>query len=1098
MSGKVVSQRILPLILLFAAAAAGPALPQAAATSGLEDWENPQAFDAAKEPPRSFLLPYPDAASTAAAAPSARVLSLNGTWKFFYAESPAGRPAGFEKPEFDASAWADTPVPSNWQFQGYDYPIYVNIGYEFADNPRPPFVPHDRNPTGWYRRSFVVPDAWKGLDVHLNFGAVKSFFRAWVNGTPVGFSKDSKTPAEWNVTKLLRPGENTLALEVLRWSDGSYLECQDFFRLSGIERDVLLYAAPPVRIRDVFARAGLDERYRDGRLRVEVELRNGRADAPAGALTVAATLFDPAGKPMFTETRPAAFAPGAATAAVDVSRAVPSPARWSAETPSLYRLVVELRDASGRPLEALATRVGFRTSEVKGGLLLVNGVPVKLKGVNRHEHDPWTGHVVSEASMRRDVELMKRNNVNAVRTCHYPDDPRWYDLCDEYGLYVVDEANIESHGMGYGERSLAKDPAWGAAHLDRVRRMLERDKNHPSVIIWSMGNEAGDGVNFERCYAWMKERDASRPVQYERAELRPHTDIYCPMYASIEEMTAYSDKPQARPLIQCEYAHAMGNSTGNLQDYWDLIDARDQLQGAFVWDWVDQGFAARDAKGRSFWAFGGDYGPADVPSDANFCCNGLVGPDRTPHAGLAEVKKVYQYVKFASPEPASGRVEVGNRYAFLDLDRFTVDWELLANGRVIDRGSAGRVALAPGGSREVRLRVPKIQTDPRAEYFLNVYARAAAPLPCVPAGEVVASEQFLYAPAAAAVNAPAAGAASAGTTTHPAPVALAASAGTTTHPAPVALAASPVSPFAAPQPPARGPLRVADTPREAVVQGADFRVAFDKLTGTLSSYVIGGVERLKAGPQPNFWRAPTDNDFGNGMPRRCAIWRSASREREIVALDVRPQGADRAVVAVAFDIAGAGREDVTYTIGADGAIVVETRFAPSAGIKLPELPRFGMALQMPRRFDRVSWYGRGPHENYWDRKTAAFVGLHGTTLDRETVPYVAPQEYGTRSDVRRLAVVDEDGAGLEFTSPAPFSFSVLPYTAEDLTLPSRGAKHSVEIAPRDAACVTLDAAQMGVGGDDSWGARVHPQYTLPAGAYAFSFRMAPVRPEKTR
>ncbi|HSA95259.1 MAG TPA: glycoside hydrolase family 2 TIM barrel-domain containing protein, partial [Acidobacteriota bacterium] len=625
--------------------------------TGPEDWENPRLVSSGTEPARATFVPFPDAASALKLAPkeSPRYLSLNGPWKFRWSTRPADRPLDFWKPAADVSGWAETPVPSDWMFQGYDYPIYVNSSYEFARNPKPPFVPHDPNPVGSYRRSFTVPADWTGMEVYLHFGAVKSFFYLWVNGEKVGLSKDSKTPAEFDITRFLKPGENVIAAEVYRWSDGSYLECQDFWRLAGIERDVYLYAAPKTRIRDYEVRAGLDGTYRNGTLEVTVELQTAEG-APTGLPAVGLALYDPAGK---------AVKKGAATLDGTTARFATSLAavrRWSAETPDLYRLVVELRDASGRPLEAVTSKIGFRTSEVKEGHLLVNGAAVLLKGVNRHEHDPYTGHVISEESMRRDIELMKRSNINAVRTCHYPNDPRWYELCDEYGLYLIDEANIESHGMGYGSRSLAKDPAWGPAHLDRVRRMVERDKNHPSVIIWSLGNEAGDGVNFEEAYRWVKRRDPSRPVQYERAELRPHTDIYCPMYASIEEMLKYVSTRQARPLIQCEYAHSMGNSTGNLQDYWDAIEGHDQLQGGFIWDWVDEGLAAKTAKGEPYWKFGGDYGPPDVPSDQNFCCNGLVAPDRTPHPALNEVKKVYQHVKFVPADLAAGLVELRNRY----------------------------------------------------------------------------------------------------------------------------------------------------------------------------------------------------------------------------------------------------------------------------------------------------------------------------------------------------------------------------------------------------------------------------------------------------
>ena len=1025
------------------------AISTAPSQTGPEDWENPAVAHVGTEAPRATFVPYPDAASALRLGPkeSPRYLSLNGTWRFHWSPRPADRPLDFWKPEADVSGWKETPVPSNWMFQGYDIPIYVNSSYEFAPNPKPPFVPHDHNPVGSYRRTFVVPEAWAGMDVHLHFGAVKSFFYVWVNGEKVGFSKDSKTPAEFDITRLLKPGENVLAAEVYRWSDGSYLECQDFWRLAGIERDVYLDAAPKVRIRDYEVRAGLDASYRNGRLDVTVEI-GGDAWAGPRPVSVSLTLLNAAGKKVLGTKRPAA-ASGNGPAVVRFESGLMNVARWSAETPALYRLVLELKDPTGKTLEAVTSKIGFRTSEVKDGHLLVNGAAVLLKGVNRHEHDPYTAHVISEESMRRDIELMKQSNINAVRTCHYPNDPRWYELCDEYGLYLIDEANIESHGMGYGPESLAKDPAWGPAHLDRVERMVERDKNHPSVIIWSLGNEAGDGVNFEEAYAWLKKRDPSRPVQYERAELRPHTDIFCPMYDSIESMVKYASVKQTRPLIQCEYAHSMGNSTGNLQDYWDAIEAHDQLQGAFIWDWVDEGFAAKNEKGESFWAFGGDYGPADVPSDQNFCCNGLVAPDRTPHPALFEVKKVYQFVKFIAVDPAAGKIELRNRYDFIGLDRFDLVWDLTADGKIIASGIVPKPAVAPHGSTVVRLPLPRSVSALGQEVFLNVSLRAREASPGVPKGHVVASEQL---PIAAAVK--------------PSP------------------AAAPVLP----------PTAVEDGPRFLNVVGRDFSVRFDRLTGAMDSFVFDGHELIASGIEPNFWRAPTDNDFGNQMPRRLAVWRQASLYRNLKSLGARESGAGGVTVTVSYGLAGGlATQTLEYEIGGDGRIVLRSTLALKPGAKLPEMPRIGLKLALPGGFGKVQWYGRGPFENYWDRKTAAFVGLWTTTAG-EPCPYVSPQEYGNRTDTRWLAVRDGNGWGLLAAGDPVFAFSAHPYWPEDLTQESRGSKHPPDVQKRDFVCLTLDSAQMGVGGDDSWGARIHPQYTLPAKDHSFMLTLRPLRP----
>lgn len=1042
-------KRTACLLACLALLTVSPALAQIMA----EDWENPAVLHRGTEAPRATFVPFPDAAAALRLGPqeSPRYLSLNGPWKFHWSPRPADRPLDFWKPSVDVSGWKETPVPSNWMFQGYDIPIYVNSSYEFAVNPRPPFVPHDHNPVGSYRRTFAVPAGWEGMDVYLHFGAVKSFFYVWVNGEKVGFSKDSKTPAEWNITRLLKPGGNVLAAEVYRWSDGSYLECQDFWRLAGIERDVFLYAAPKVRIGDFEVRAGLDAAYRNGRLDVTVELRGGDAMAAGTAPpSVLLTLLDASGQKVLAAAARADDAGGSRLVA-RFDKTIPNVVRWSAESPALYRLVLELRDRSGTALEAAATKVGFRTSEIKDGRLLVNGVPVLLKGVNRHEHDPFTGHVISEESMRRDIELMKQSNINAVRTCHYPNDPRWYELCDEYGLYLVDEADIESHGMGYGPESLAKDPAWGPAHLDRVERMVERDKNHPSVIIWSLGNEAGDGVNFEAAYRWLKKRDPSRPVQYERAELRPHTDIFCPMYDSIESLVKYASIKQERPLILCEYAHSMGNSTGNLQDYWEAIESHDQLQGGFIWDWVDEGFAAKNAKGEPFWAFGGDFGPPDVPSDQNFCCNGLVAPDRTPHPALFEVRKVYQYVKFAASDLAAGKIEIRNRYAFIGLDRFDLGWELSASGKMMASGTVRCPAVAPGARAIVRLPLPRFQAQPGVEYFLNLSLRAREAWAGVPKGHAVAAEQIPLAPAVGAAAAPEA------KTGLPAPA-------------------------------------IENGPRFLRVVGAAFAVRFDRLTGDLDSFVADGTELLGSGIEPNYWRAPTDNDFGNRMPQRLNVWHEASLTRELTKLEARESGPGQVRVTVAYALAG-GRAAQTfeYAVGGNGAIVLRSTLAVKAGAKLPELPRVGVKLALPAAFDLVRWYGRGPFENYSDRKTAAFVGLYERAT-AEPCPYVSPQEFGNRTDTRWLAVRDGAGRGLLVSGDPVFEFSAHPFWPEDLTQPSRGSKHPPEVQRRDLVCLTLDHAQMGVGGDDSWGAPIHPQYTLPAKDYRFTLVLRPLRP----
>jgi beta-galactosidase len=710
-----------------------------AAGDGLEDWENPAVLSRNTEPPHATYVPF-DSVEEAALGDPARSpyrLSLDGSWKFKWVPKPADRPVGFQDETYDVGAWEDFPVPANWEPRGFGLPIYIAEGMPFAGDP--PFVPRDDNPVGSYRRTFTVPDSWRGRQVFLHFGGVNSAFHVWLNGKDLGFSQDSKTPAEFNITGFLRPGSNTLAVQVYRFSVGSWLEAQDMWRISGIERSVILFSAPDVMIRDFEIGASLDDAFRDGTLRVRTKVRNSRKTEAAG-FTLGVDLLRPDGSKVFAAplSGSMSIAPGAESVSV-IEAAFPSPLRWTAETPNLYTMVLSLRDPGGRVIEAVSCKTGFRSVEIRDGRLMVNGVPIRIRGVNRHEHDPLTGKVMSEKRMIEDIRLMKEFNINAVRTCHYPDDPRWYDLCDRYGLYCVDEANIESHGVSFDpDKTLANKPEWGAAHIDRTRRMVERDKNHPSVIIWSLGNEAGDGINFQATYAWIKTRDATRPVQYEPAKLNAHTDIYCPMYAPIPRLTEYASKPQTRPLILCEYAHAMGNSVGNLQDYWDVIYAHPQLQGGFIWDWVDQGFLKKDAEGRTFWAYGGDYGPPGTPSDKNFCCNGLVLPDRKPHPHAFEVRKVYQNIKTAPENLESGTVRIENRFDFTNLVDYTGSWRIEGEGRTIAGGDLPSIDLAPHESRTIRLDLPKFPPEPGIEYFLTVSWKTKRAAPLLPAGHEVA------------------------------------------------------------------------------------------------------------------------------------------------------------------------------------------------------------------------------------------------------------------------------------------------------------------------------------------------------------------------
>jgi beta-galactosidase len=791
------------------------------ATGALQaaEWENAKIFQVNKEPARASFTHFADEKQARLDDPTASpwYLSLNGTWKFNWVSKPDDRPLDFYKDSFDVSQWKEIPVPSDWQLQGYDYPIYTNIIYPFPKNQ--PYVPHDYNPVGSYKRAFTIPANWAGMQLYLHFGGVNSAMYLWVNGQYVGYSEDSKTPAEFDVTRLVRPGENSVAVQVFRWSDGSYLEDQDFFRLSGIERDVYLFAAPKVRIADFFALANLDAQYLNGHLKVEAKLKNHLA--AAGNYQIQVRLYAGAlESPVFSASRPVTV-PASRSASLTFSGTIPKVKQWTAETPNLYDLTLLLL------VETTGCKVGFRTVEIKNGQLLVNGRAILFKGINRHEHDPVTGHVVSVASMKKDIELLKQFNFNAVRTSHYPNDPLWYKLCDLYGIYLINEANIEAHGYGYSPKeTLGNNPDYLEAHLYRISNMVERDKNHPSIILWSMGNESGTGINFLAGYKWIKQRDLSRPVHYERAEKETtikerHTDVITDMYASIAEVQRYLDTMPDRPFFWCEYAHAMGNSTGNFQDLWDFVESNRQHQGGFIWDWVDQGFLKKNAQGRQFWAYGGDFEPAGVHTDLNFCANGLVFPDRSIHPGIWEVKKVYQSIKVRPVDLERCRFEVKNMFDFTSLKDFKIRWEIQGNGKPIKAGELPALDNQPREARIVRIDDLDLKPQPGVEYFINFYAEALKPTEMVPRGHIVATEQYQL------------------------PVSL-------------AECQQPVTKV--------GTLNVQTLPDQYVVSGDGWQAAFDRKKENLSGYNFQGESLIKDGLEVNFWRAPIDNDFGNNMP----------------------------------------------------------------------------------------------------------------------------------------------------------------------------------------------------------------------------------------
>lgn len=1029
------------------------------------DWENPEMFNQNRELPRATFVSFPDETGVLRMAreDSPNYMSLDGIWKFHWVKSPAERPYWFFKDDFDVRGWDDIEVPSNWEMKGYDVPLYVNAGYPFKKNP--PFIHHEWNPVGSYKRFFNIPGSWRNRDVFVTLGAVSSAFYLYINGELVGFSQDSKMPAEFNITKYLKRGKNSIAVEVYRWCDGSYLEDQDFWRLSGIQRSVYLHSRPKSYIRDFFAKPDLVNDYADGRLVTEVEVAGFSGTGPE--LMIEATLYD-RGSAVATGSEVVSAAQGKGF--VTLEFLVPSVRQWSAENPALYDLVLTLKKG-GRVLESVGCRTGFRKVEIRDSQLLVNGRAIYLKGVNLHEHHDVRGHVIDRETIMKDIAVMKANNINAVRTSHYPHQELFYELCDEYGLYVIDEANIESHGIGYNKDvTLADKPEWAAAHLDRTIRMVERDKNHPSIIIWSMGNEAGDGHNFLANYRWMKDRDDSRPVQYERAEkstntTERHTDIWCPMYASIEYIERYALDPSSnRPLIKCEYAHAMGNSVGNLQDYWDVIEKYPILQGGFIWDWVDQGLLTSTGEGVSYWAYGGDFGDEGMPSDGNFCINGLVLPDRTGHPALAEVKKVYQYIGFEPVDLSRGLIRVRNKYDFTPLNHFDISWEIVTDEGIIASGQLPAINIRPGEA--IVTAVPYEIPAPAAgvEYFLNLRASRYDQWTIVPAGHVYATEQFRL--------------------------------------------------------PFNVPPRVGDIARlsllvtetegtDLIIRGEDLKVRFDLGMGSLVSVVSGGKEYLLNGLVPDFWRAPTDNDYGNNMHRRQRVWREAGERAQVRNIRIGHPGLGMVRIIVDFDIPGLEDEkiaglNVVYTVYSTGDIVVSNSFN-KVSARIPEIPRMGMQMQLPADFRNLRWFGRGPHENYNDRRTSADVGLYVSSVADQYVPYIRPQENGYKTDTRWLLLSDDEGFGLLVAGRPLVSFAALHHLHEDFESPAGRLsgfrpdaksvnRHTKDVLPRDLVKLNIDLDQMGVGGDNSWGAMTHPQYRLTEQKYSYSFRIRPVKP----
>ncbi|WP_281644426.1 glycoside hydrolase family 2 TIM barrel-domain containing protein [Bacteroides zoogleoformans] len=1041
--------------LLLGFLAAFPLTLSAQSGNRYDDITNPNLTSIGREPARSTFTSY---ATEADAVINDRNngtsrLSLNGKWKFHYVEAFADRPTNFMAERTDVKHWPEINVPGNWELQGFGTPIYVNLPYEFCsagyapywDKPNPPYVPKEWNPTGTYRHEFILPNDWENKSVFLSADGVRGAAFYYLNGKFIGMSKDAKTPARFNVSTIAKKGKNVIAIQIHRFSDANYLECQDFWRISGIERDIYLYAQPQIHLTNFKAETPLDENYRNGVLKVKVQIAN--ESGQNSPLIVAYRLLDSKDR----QVAQSSIQVGIGQTEVEFDKkTIKEPLQWTAETPNLYTLVISLKRPNGDVIEATGCKVGFRTVEIKNKQLLINGQPILLKGVNYHEHNEYTGHYVTEDLMKKDFELWKRYNVNTIRTCHYPQQERFYELCDEYGMYVIDEANIESHGMGYDLRvggTLGNNSLFMNAHIDRTLNMYERDKNHPSVIIWSLGNEAGNGVNFYVTYNTLKSLD-SRPIQYERALMEWNTDIYCPMYASPAALEEYALKEDmTRPLILCEYAHAMGNSLGNFQDYWDIIEKYPILQGGCIWDWVDQGLAAKTADGRKYWTYGGDYGENGTPSDGNFCINGVVYPDRSIKPQTEEMGKVYQNIKFLDFDKQTCTVKIRNDFSFTNLDKYDYYYIIRDAGKEIYRGKIENIKAAPGkvvtsGFLNGIPKGKKTTGDVRIEFYATV--KTAEPF--LPAGTVIAREQtyiHTFFKKEAQIE---------------------------------RLAAS------------------KDRGDKIEFSGACFKASFDKKSGLLTSYLYKKQEYILNGQglRPFFWRAPTDNDYGAQLPLRLKAWKDASYQ-ELKAESFRVlQGNDSTTVKVTYRFAQTdARWDITYRIYANGVIKVDNHFV-AENEKVPMIPRIGLRMQLQNSFKDLTYYGRGPQENYRDRRTSQFVGEYTTPLKTMYEPYIRPQENNHRTDIYWCALTNKARRGLLFVADRTFELNASNYPLESLDSGDsidngapRTAKsnhrHLTDPLPEEMVDLFIDYRMMGLGGDDSWGSIPHEPYLIRPG-----------------
>lgn len=991
-------------------------------------------------------------------AKSSRYLSIEGKWKFHWVESANERPADFYTLKYDDSKWGTMPVPGIWELNGYGDAIYVNNGYAWRSdwNGQPPAVQDKGNHVGSYRRTFTIPADWKGENIYIHIGSATSNLTLYVNGKYVGYSEDSKVAAEFDITKYITPGkENLIAMQIMRWCDGSWNEDQDFWRLCGIARECYLYARPQAHIDDLFITPDLENNYTDGTLNVQVKTLNSKGKR------VEMKLVDNAGNAIAT------YAETLKGDKAEATLQAKNPLKWSAETPNLYNFYVSLYDGN-KLLECIPQRIGFRKVEIKNQQLLVNGQPILIKGVDRHELDPDGGYVVSVDRMIQDIQVMKQLNVNAVRTSHYPNDPRWYELCDEYGIYVTAEANIESHGMGYGERSLGKDPRFHDMHIERQRHNIYVLKNHPSIIVWSLGNEAGYGKNFEDSYDYVKAYDSSRPCQYEQAGSWGKTDIFCPMYADYGHCERYCKEGNARPLIQCEYAHAMGNSVGGFKEYWDLVRRLPNYQGGYIWDFIDQGLRGKSKiTGKPVWAYGGDYGRFPA-SDNNFNCNGVINPDRVPNPHAYEIQYYYQNIWATLVDAKEGKFEFYNENFFRPLDYVKLAYEILVDGKPIAKSQdmpLSNVTISPQGKSIIDIVAVK-EAFNNAEYkgkeiLVNFDFKLAKDEPLQKAGEIIAHQQFEQTPY--------------------------------TFPTVETITAQPAADKNAKTAPAG--VTLDDRAIYAVLSANGVKVTFNKRSGYVAYIDVDGTPMMtdEAELTPDFWRAATDNDFGAGMQNRLSAWQHPRLERK--AFNIQQDGANYVVTAEYNIQAVEATVKLTYTMTPAGQLVVKQDLTSNPEAKnMPQLLRYGMQMQMPKEFSQIEYYGKGPRENYIDRNNSQNLGVWKQTVAEQFWGYVRPQETGTKTQVRYWNITNKAGKGLRFEGIEPLEMQALNYTEDDLQPARNKAQwHSGDLIERPFTDLHIAARSMGLGCVNSWGAWPRQEYQMPYKDYTYTYIISPVK-----